>query len=192
MSPWRVGQLVVGSVFVAAWFAAATTVRQADLPGSGGAPAATPAPAAAAYAELDAVPDLARSMARLRERLATAPAPRMGDRNPFRFDAPDAPDAAAPPGPAPRPGATSNDGDTHEEFAEARAERFGIVLSGIATSATAEAEPELTAILTVRTGEVLLVRAGDRLPGGWSVAQVTDTAVTLANAGGVTRRLDLP
>lgn len=192
MSPWRVGLLVAGSVFVAAWFAAATTVRQGDLPGSGGAPAVTPAPAAAAYTELEAAPDLARSMSRLRERLATAPPPRIGDRNPFRFDAPAAPDATAASGPSPLPGAASSDGGTHEEFAEVPADRSGIVLSGIATSATAEAEPALTAILTVRTGEVLLVRTGDALPGGWRVAQVTETAVTLANAEGVTRRLDLP
>ncbi len=192
MSPWRVGLLVAGSVFVAAWFAAATTVRQGDPSGSDGAPAVAPAPAAAGYAELEASPDLARSMSRLRERLATAPAPRIGDRNPFRFDTPDLSEVAAPPDPPPLPGAASSDGDTHEEFAEVPADRFGIVLSGIATSVTAEAEPALTAILTVRTGEVLLVRTGDALPGGWRVAQVTETAVTLANAEGVTRRLDLP
>lgn len=193
MSPWRVGLLGAGSVFVAAWFAAATTVRQADLPGPGSATAAAPAPAADAYADLDAVPDLARSMARLRERLANAPAPRIGDRNPFGFGPPDMPDAEAPPGPsAPRAAAVSDGVNADDEFADARADRLGLVLSGIATSTTAEAEPDLTAILTARTGEVLLVRTGDALPGGWRVERVTDTAVTLTSAAGVTRRLDLP
>ena len=71
-------------------------------------------------------------------------------------------------------------------------DRFGLVLSGIAATNASTGGMERTAILTARTGDALLVRAGDSLPGNWRVVSVTDASVMLEDTSGATRRLDLP
>ncbi|MXZ71735.1 MAG: hypothetical protein F4Z04_09575 [Acidobacteria bacterium] len=71
-------------------------------------------------------------------------------------------------------------------------DRFGLVLSGIAATNASAGGMERTAILTARTGDALLVRAGDSLPGNWRVVSVTDASVMLEDTSGATRRLDLP
>lgn len=187
---WRVGLLVAGTAFVAAWLAAATTARRGDVPVAGSpAPAPPPASVVAAVAALDDVPDLAASMERLTERLEHAGGPRIGARNPFAFGR-DASGAA----PAPDPAASGSERavDADDAFRATPIDRFGLVLSGIAATNTAEGETDRTAILTARTGDALLVRVGDILPGHWRVVSVTDTGVTLADPAGATRRLDLP
>lgn len=192
MTSWRVGLLIAGGLFVTAWLAAATTARRGDatLPGSL-APAPPPPSVAAAVATLDGVPDLAASMARLKEHLENADAPRIGARNPFAF-------GREAPASAPSPDAEASFSDpTSAEVADggfraAPADRFGLVLSGIAATNTSDGEVDRTAILTARTGDALLVRVGDRLPGNWRVVSVTETSVALEDSTGATRRLDLP
>ena len=193
MSSWRIGLLVVGSAFVTLWLAAATMARRGDVPVTAGlAPAPPPASVAAAVARLDQVPSLAASMAQLRERLEGADAPRIGARNPFAFG-PEAPEAVTAPG-----GAASFSEPAAEQdgpsvaLRAAPVDRFGLVLSGIAATNTSTGGTERTAILSARTGDALLVRAGDSLPGNWRVVSVTDTSVALEDTSGATRRLDLP
>ncbi len=55
-------------------------------------------------------------------------------------------------------------------------------LAGVATSQTG-AELVRTAVVSVR-GDVLLVRPGDRLPGGYTVARVEEDALIVADASG--------
>ncbi len=193
MAFWRVGLLVAGIAFVTVWLAAATTARRSDVPIPGGlAPAPPPASVAAAAAVLDGVPDLAASMSRLRERIEYAPAPRIGARNPFAFgaDASRATPATDPTASTADPAVLDDDEDA--AFLAAPVDRFGLILSGIALTNRDAGEVERTAILTARTGDVLLVRVGDLLPGNWRVVAVTDTSATLMDSSGETRQLDLP
>lgn len=192
MSSWRIGLLVAGSAFVTLWLAAATMARRGDVqvPGSL-APAPPPASVASALARLDQVPSLAASMAQLQERLERADAPRIGARNPFAFG-PEAPDVTATGEAASfSEPAVGQDGPS-VALRAAPVDRFGLVLSGIAATNTSTGGLERTAILTARTGDALLVRAGDSLPGNWRVVSVTDTSVALEDTSGATRRLDLP
>lgn len=193
MTSWRVGLLIAGGLFVTAWLAAATTARLGDAPLPGSlAPAPPPPSVAAAVATLDGVPDLAASMARLKEHLENADAPRIGARNPFAFGR-EAPASAPPPNAeASFSDPTSAEAGADGGFRAAPADRFGLVLSGIAATNTSDGEVERTAILTARTGDALLVRVGDRLPGNWRVVSVTETSVALEDSTGATRRLDLP
>ena len=193
MASWRIGLLVAGIAFVTAWLAAATTARQSDVLVPGGlAPAPSPASVAAAATVLDGVPDLAASMARLRERIEYAPAPRIGARNPFAFGSDASGAAPAMEAVASTAGTAVEDDGGDDAFLAAPVDRFGLILSGIAVTNRDAGEVERTAILTARTGDALLVRVGDLLPGNWRVVAVTDTSATMIDSSGETRQLDLP
>ncbi len=193
MSSWRVGLLVAGSAFLTAVLAAATTARRADVPVAASlVPAPAPESVAAAVARLDDAPDLAASMALLRERLADTDAPRIGSRNPFAFGR-DAYAADALPVPAaPSSDATPGRDEVERAPGATPVDRFGLVLSGIAVTDVGDGEVARTAILTARTGEALLVRGGDSLPSNWRVVSVNEASVVLEHATGATRQLALP
>ena len=163
---------------MAAWLAAATGPR-VDV--------AAPSPPVATAAREATQPsaaaaELAAGMERLRRKLAAAPSPRMGARNPFSLaPPPPSPDAADPtPGRAapvvPR---------------RPRATRPLVELIGIATANT-ENGSERTGILTTRGGEVILVRSGDDVAGGYRIETVESSSVTLVDGSGTRYRLALP
>ena len=167
---------------MATWLAAATTAPPEDvavlapppvIPATGGA--LPPSTAAAG---------LAADMERLRERLAEAPALRTSARNPFSL---------APP-PRPRPETLeppSSRSAAPVTSRRPRASRPSVQLIGIATT-DLEGGAERTGIVTTRGGEVLLVRTGDRVPGGYRVDVVEPSSVTLVDGSGASHRLTLP
>jgi hypothetical protein len=55
-------------------------------------------------------------------------------------------------------------------------------LAGVATSQT-DGEPARTAVVSVR-GDVLLVRPGDSLPGGYTVVRVEESALIVTDPSG--------
>ena len=178
MSPSRIA-LAVACALVAVWLAAAAVSPIGDAAVAGPPPAVPaapePPPASTAAAAL------AADMDRLRERIANAPALRLGTRNPFSLAPPPADrretraplflSAVCPPAGA-RP-----------------ARRPAVRLVGIATDA--DGSPERTGILSTPGGEVFLVRSGDRVPGGYRVDAVEPAAVVLVDGGGARHRLAL-
>ncbi len=169
---------------MAAWITAATTARQPGVIVDVGAdrrltdaPMAGPNPA---------VLGLAEEVSRLRGRLAQTPVPQETVRNPFSLV------------PIALPGVTGVTGVTGvpalERLLEARIvdvpvgqPALEVVLIGLAVDGDG-----VTAILTVPTGEVLLVSVGDAVPGGYRVEGVDPTSITLSDADGVSHRLALP
>ena len=181
ISPLRVALVAGGGALLAAWLTAATTApREAvavlaptppvDPPGQREAPASS------------AAEGLSADLERLRQRVADAPALRVGARNPFSLAAPPRETRA---GPSPeRAGRRTVSG---------RPRRVGPAhsLIGVASRHTEEA-PERIGILTAPDGEVLLVGSGDRVPGGYRVDAVEPSSVTLVDGDGVRHRLVLP
>ena len=163
---------------MAAWITAATTARQPGVIVDVGAdrrltdaPMAGPNPA---------VLGLAEEVSRLRGRLAQTPVPQETVRNPFSLV------------PIALPGVTGV--PVPERLLEARIvdvpvgqPALEVVLVGLAVDGDG-----VTAILTVPTGEVLLVSVGDAVPGGYRVEGVDPTSITLSDADGVSHRLALP
>ena len=181
MSAPRIALVAAGSALVAAWLAAATTAPAGDAGAPAPPPAATVAgegtqPAAAAE-------DLAADMERLRRRQERTPALRMSARNPFSLAAP----------PPPRPGTLDPPARSRAPVAPRRppASRLAVELIGIAMEDTAAGSLG-TGILTTPDGDVLLVRTGDRVPGGYRVDAVGPSSVTLVDGGGTRHRLALP
>ncbi len=167
---------------MAAWLAAATTAPTEPVAAPAPPPVAPAGPGAAPPST--AAADLAADMERLRKRLAEAPALRMSPRNPFSL---------APPPPPPRPETLAPPSRSAAPFTSRRprASRPAVQLIGIAT-ADSEDGSERTGILTTRGGEVLLVRSGDRVPGGYRVDAVGPSSVILVDGGGASHRITLP
>ena len=181
MSPSRIALVAGGGALVAAWLAAAATVPRQEA-AVGEPPPVIPA-APDVSAPFPVAADLAADIERL-QRLAEAPAPRMGARNPFSL---------APPPPSPRPD-TLAPAPRRAPPAASRGPRAtgpAVELIGVAT-AEAEEGSARTGILATRGGEVLLVRAGDPVPGGYRVDAIEPTSVTLADGSGARHRLELP
>ncbi len=181
MSAPRIALVAAGGALVAAWLAAATTAPAGDVG------VAAPPPAAAVAGEgtqpAAAAEELAADMERLRQRREQTPALRMSARNPFSL---------APP-PPPRPGTLDPSAPSSAPVASRRppASRLAVELIGIAME-DPEAGSGGTGILTTPGGDVLLVRTGDRVPGGYRVDAVGPSSVTLVDGGGARHVLALP
>jgi hypothetical protein len=157
MTHTRIVLLGLSAVMAAAWMAASLPSLRSESP----APAAEQPPADASAKPLFDVKDVAD---RLDARRRTAPAPRAG-RNPFEFDAPPAPPAAAPretpaepaaPAPPPRP-----------IFA----------LSGIAEH-TIDGALVRTAVLS-GFGQIFFAKAGDTVATRYEVTAVGADAIEM-------------
>ncbi len=184
MSPSRIALAAGGGavVLVAAWLAAAATAPRGEV-GVSSPPPVVPAARGAARPSAAAA-DLAADMERLRQRLAEAPALRMGARNPFSL---------APPPPPPRSDTLDPQSPRTGPAVSRRprASRPAVELIGIATADAGDG-PERTGILTTRSGEVLLVGGGDPVPGGYRVEVVEASSVILVDGNGARHRLVLP
>jgi hypothetical protein len=156
---------VIGAVcFLAGWLLASVlsppvASLQSNAESARPEVAAPEAPAAQPYVE------------RLRVRLQEAPKAPMPRRNPFVFGAPTpaAPPAAAPPADGPLASPTMPSGPDFE-------------LAGIATSDTSDGLVR-TAVISAQ-GDVLLVKAGDTLPGGFTVGRVDEAAIVVVDDRG--------
>lgn len=185
ISPLRIALVAGAGALLAAWLAAATTAPReavAEFVPSPSAARAAQREGPAPDGGVDA--DLGSGIERLRRLAADAPVLRVGARNPFSLA----------PSPPPSRAAAS---DPFRERAGRRAVSRtpprvgpGHKLIGVASSRT-EDSPQRTGILTAPNGEVLLVRVGDRVSGGYRVDAVEATSVTLVDDGGTRYRLDL-
>ena len=186
ISPLRIALVAGGAALLAAWLAAATGAPPEAGAESTAAPTVAPsdrpegpAPAGSAAADLEA------DLERLRLRAAEGPALQVGARNPFSLaPMPPAARAVASDPARERPG---------RRTASRPPRRVGPVheLIGVASDRTEEG-PRRIGILAAPNGEVLLVGAGDRVPGGYRVDAVEPSSVTLVDDGGTRHRLDLP
>ena len=178
----RIALIAAAAALVAAWLTAATTAPAGDV----GVPA--PPPAAAVAGEgaqpAAAAEELAADLERLRQRPEQTPALRMSARNPFSLAPPPLPPRSGTPDPSVRSSAP---------VASRRppASRLAVELIGIAMEDTEDGSGG-TGILTTPGGDVLLVRTGDRVPGGYRVDAVGPSSVTLVDGGGARHRLVLP
>lgn len=186
ISPLRIALVAGGAALLAAWLVAAT-----GAPGESGAESAAtptvalsdrlegPAPAGSAAADLGA------DLERLRLRATEGPALQVGVRNPFSL---------APLPPAVRAIASDPAREQPGRRAVSRPpRRVGPAhkLIGVASDQTEEG-PRRIGILSAPNGDVLLVGAGDRVPGGYRVGAVEPSSVTLVDDSGTRHRLDLP
>ena len=181
MSPFRIAAIAGASAFVAAWLTAATATRQIELDPVPDGAAARPWPTVVTRTSPVAL-DLAAEVARLRERLGQAPAPRESVRDPFSLAPPAAP-----------PVAVSRVAETPTAAAPATpmAATLGLSLVGIAVSQSASGA-DRTAILTAASGDVLLVGVGDTVEARYTVESISATSVALRDGQGVVRHLALP
>ena len=167
---------------MAAWLAAATNAPVGDV--AVGAPAPGVPAARGAAPPVAAAEELAADLERLRQRPERVPALRMSARNPFSLARPRSPASSV----------TLDPSDRSTSPVASRRPPGGrppLDLIGIATEETADGARR-TGILTTSGGDVLLVRAGDRVPGGYSVDAVDRSAVTLVDGSGERLRLALP
>lgn len=178
MNPSRLALLIVGAAVFGAWLAsAAGLTRQARN--------VRAAPPPADVVRFDALAaEVQAQAARLRERLANAPAPRAAERNPFSFSKVPVPrreasvdlDESSLREPLPPPSVPS------EPVLE---------LIGIAASKT-DGGLVRTAMITGPYDELIMVTAGQQILSRYDVVTVTEDAVELKDvATGTTRRLIL-
>lgn len=177
MAPARAAAYVGGAILLAAWLAAAdSTPPEVQVPRA-------PAPRPEAL-ELDALArDVQAQAARLRTRLAAAPAATPATRNPFAFGSRTAPPhrelaATPPPLPAPAPVA-------------AAAPLLPLELVGIAEQAD-NGVTTRTAVVAGSGDQLFMVTEGQPLTDRYRVGVVGADAVELTDlATGATRRLGL-
>jgi hypothetical protein len=186
ISPTRIALVAGGGALLAAWLTAATTApREGD-------PEVTPTRSDTVPAQREGdgqdgsvAPNLAADLERLRLQAADSPALEVGARNPFSL---------APPAPLPRAARPMPSGERPgTEAVSWPAGRVGPAyeLIGVATG-KAEDGAERIGILIAPDGGVLLVAAGDRIPGGYLVDAVEPSSVTLASDAETRHRLVLP
>ena len=183
--PLRIALLVAGGgALLAAWLAAATTPPREAVAEQTPAPSAAP-PVQREEPASSAATGLSTDLERLRARVADAPALRVSPRNPFSLAVPPPPPGAPTLDPAPA--------RVRRRTVSGPPRRAGPALSliGVASRHAGEA-PERIGILTAPDGEVFLVGAGDRVPGGYLVDAIEPSSVTLVDGAGVRHRLVLP
>lgn len=160
------------------------------LAGRGGLLAPSPAPAVSRGARplgVETPAAFGPSTRELRRKLEQHALPPRPVRNPFTFAPRPAPstDHAATPETHPTPAAVPA-----TEGTPAAEPMVPYRLAGIATSGDGEAA-ERTAVLSGGAA-VLLVKKGDAVPGGWTVADVRDGAVVLVDTAGSQHIVRLP
>ena len=168
MTPARAAAYLVGAVLLAAWLASAAGVGRPQLQ-------VVPRRSADSM-QLDTVAlNVQSQAARLRQRLAVAPAPRAPIRNPFTFTAREPTDVAAPPQALALPVA-----------ADPLLPELELVLLGVA-------EQGSTRTAMIGSGdELLMATEGQTVAGRYRVAKVSADAIELVDlVTGATRRLFL-
>jgi hypothetical protein len=168
MTPARAAAYLGGGILLAGWLASAAGVVR---------PSTTRFPRRSAEAvQLDAVASRVQSQAaRLRHRLAVAPAPQAPLRNPFAFVEAPASSAATVPRPDPAP-----------PVLEQIAAEPDLILLGVA-------EQGSTRTAMIASGdELLMTTEGQTVAGRYRVGKVSADAIELIDLGtGATRRLSL-
>ncbi len=176
MSPSRTAAYLVAAVLFAAWLASAAGISR--RPRSFVAP--RPGPQVEGVEALAA--DVQSQAARLRQRIATAPAPQAPARNPFSFADP----SPRPPRVQRKAEAISSPPLTNHEPPEPE-----LTLLGVAEQQTADGVVR-TAMLGGRGEDLFMVVAGQSLGGRYRVVAVGADAVELKDElTGLTRRLAL-
>lgn len=176
MNAPRLAACLIGAAVCGAWLASAAGVaRQSRI-----LPVRPPAPE---VVQLDALAAEVQSQAeRLRQKLASAPAPRAADRSPFNFDSP----AVRRRTPARLPQVIALPEPVQAEIREPVLE-----LIGIAESGTGDALVR-TAMITGGHAELMMVTVGQRILSRYDVIAVSADAVELKDVeSGATRRLIL-
>lgn len=177
MTPRRAAAWIGGALLMAAWLASAagSVWQTSDMPES-------PRPVETSGTESLAA-DVQAQAARLKERLATAPAPQQPSRNPFAF----APRAT----PRPSREAAAIERPVLEPVPEPVLSEPPLALIGIAEDRVAEGVAR-TAIISAEPDELFMVRAGEILGGRYRVAAVGSDSVELTDlVTGALRRLAL-
>lgn len=176
MKPSRLAAWIFGAAVCGAWLASAAGVARSPRP-------VRTTPRANTDVQLDALAtDIQAQTGRLRQRLATAPAPQEIDRNPFTFSARQVPvrRAALPSEPAVVPAAVIP--EVREPVLE---------LIGVAEDRKDGAFVR-TAMITGGHDELMMVGPGQRILGRYEVVAVRVDAVELKDLEtGATRRLVL-
>ena len=176
MSPSRTAAYLVAAVLFAAWLASAAGISR----GPRSFVASGPSSQAEGVEALAA--DVQSQAARLKQRLATAPAPQAPARNPFSFADP----RPRPPRIQRRAEPISNPPLPNFEPSEPE-----LTLLGVAEQQTADGVVR-TAMLSGRGEELFMVVAGQNLAGKYRVVAVGADAVELRDElTGLTRRLTL-
>jgi hypothetical protein len=174
MTPTRAAAYLGCATLCAAWLASAAGVGEKPVD-----PVAGPQPVQSSGTETLAE-DVQAQALRLRERLATAPAPRQPSRNPFAFAPKAAPPSRASASPASKAVAPP------VVFPEPV-----LLLVGVAADQTA-AGLLRSAIITAEGGEVFIVKTGDFIGGRYRVEAIGADAVELSDrTNGAVRRLAL-
>lgn len=166
----RTASIVLGGGAIAAWLAGAATSNRA-----------LPDPIVPPAAPIDARgSDLANEIARLRERLRPAAAPRTPGRNLFTFR------AAAAPAAAPAPSRPALIESSAARPADALPP---LKLSGVAEDPGPDATVARTAFIS-GAGQLFMVKQGDQVTERYRVATITSDAVELLDlTDNTTRRL---
>ena len=163
MSASGLAAWIFGFAVCTAWLASAAGVGRYR-------PSSRPAPPAAIDASLATLAaDVQMQTARLRDRLAEAPAPSPAQRNPFSFAAPVAPPVRPPVTPATTAPPAMPDLPPAEP---------ALILIGVAEMPGAGG-PVRTAMITGPSGDLLMVTVGQTLAGRYEVAGIAADAVQL-------------
>ena len=163
---------------MAAWITAATTARQPGLVVD--AASEDRDGVAVSMAEPNpALLSLSEEVSRMRDRLDSASIPQETARNPFSFSPPLGATGVIP-------------GQEPERLPKVQSvKRFSTRSSEPKLVGIAVDGDTVTAILTLQTGEVILVGVGDTLPGGYHVERADPRGVTLNDVDGGSHRLPL-
>jgi len=174
MAPKKVAVYLGAGTVLAAWLATAASVEQT--------PEAPIVPAPVQTAGTETLAEEVQAQAgRLRERLASAPAPQQPARNPFAF-------APKPVRPTRSAGTTSKSGPA--SFPTVVSEPV-LGLIGLAEDHSPEG-PVRTAIISAEGGELFIVKAGEFIGARYRVQRVGADAVELTDlTTGAVRRLAL-
>lgn len=176
MNASRLAAWIFGLGVCTAWLASAAGVGRPASP-------VRALPASSLDAELSELSaDMQTQASRLRDRLAQAPAPTLQQRNPFSFaDRPVTPMRAAVEATVPEPALVPDPAPSEPP----------LTLIGVAEMA-APLGPVRTAMITGASGDLLMVKVGERVLGRYDVVAIAVDAVQLRDgASGTLRTLVL-
>jgi hypothetical protein len=173
MTPKKVAVYLGSATVLAAWLATAGVPEQQSPPATDPTPVQTSGTESLAQ-------EVQAQAVRLRERLASAPAPQTPARNPFAFA----------PRPEPRARAARNEAPTAPAASMVLPEP-GLELVGMAEDQSPQG-PVRTAIISAEGGELLMVKVGDFLGARYRVQAIGADTVELTDlTSGLVRRLAL-